>query len=256
MTRFDEVPDGEPFPVSATLYTTYLKCPQRALARLQGVYQPSSKASFKGLLAHRIFARHLEEGQIDDDAFPQVCRQEVGTHLGEMMASLAMKPSEFALIVRDVSDLYSKFAQIPTDGFTRSEASFEVEPVDGVKLRGRVDAIFDDNGSMRIVDWKTGSDLTGAVPQLDFYAMAWAKAFGSPPDTLEALSIRTGEKVVVVPTHNDIDLVESAVADMINILRSAIREHRELPRTAGPDCRWCPLLDDCDEGSSAMELLR
>ena len=256
MTRFDEVDDGAAFPVSATLYTIYKKCPQRALARLQGVYQPSSKASFKGLLAHRVFARHLEEGQIDPEDFPQVCRQEVGLHLGEMMASLAMKPSEFSSMVQEVSELYNSFVKIPTDGFTEAEASFEVEPVDGVTLKGRVDAIFDDDGSTRIVDWKTGSDLTGAVPQLDFYAMAWAKSMGSPPDSLEALSVRTGEKVVVNPTGSDVERVEGAVADMINVLRSAIREQGELPRTAGPDCRWCPLLEDCGEGRSAMELLK
>ncbi len=256
MTAFDELAPGERLPVSATLYTTYQRCPQQALARLQGIYAPATRASLKGSLAHRIFARHLENGPIDENDFEHVCRQEVGASLGETMASLAMKPSEFRTMVGEVSELYERFVAVPTDGFVEAEASIEVEPVDGVVLRGRVDAVFDDEGSVRIVDWKTGSDLTGADPQLEFYAMAWSMAFGTPPRTLEATSVRTGEKIVKKPTEADIERTQREVAEMVAELRSAISERRELPRTAGPFCRWCPLLDECSEGSAAVALLK
>ena len=62
--QFPEVPPGEPLVVSATLYVTYTKCPDQALGRLRGLYPPESPASFKGGLAHRIFARHLRSGEI------------------------------------------------------------------------------------------------------------------------------------------------------------------------------------------------
>ncbi|GMR01804.1 MAG: hypothetical protein BMS9Abin20_0124 [Acidimicrobiia bacterium] len=256
VTAFDGLAPGERLPVSATLYTTYQRCPQQALARLQGVYAPATRASLKGSLAHRVFAHHLEKGPIDQSDFEQVCRQEIGASLGETMASLTMKPSEFRTMVGEVAELYDRFVAVPTDGFVEAEASIEVEPVDGVVLKGRVDAVFDDEGSVRIVDWKTGSDLTGSNSQLDFYAMVWSMAFGTSPRTLEAMSVRTGEKLVKTPTEADIECVQREVAEMVAELRSAISERGELPRTAGPFCRWCPLLDECSEGSAAVAILK
>jgi len=257
MASFDDLAPGEPLTVSATLYTTYRQCPQQALGRLQGLYPPTTRASFKGSLAHRIFARHLQSGPIATNEFELVCRSEAGSNLGEAMASLHMKPSEFQAVVAEIADLYEQFDAIPLDGFVEAEAPLDVTPAPGVRLRGRVDAVFqeDSDEGVRIVDWKTGVDLSGAGPQLDFYAMAWAEVHGSQPALLEALSIRTGEKVVRTPTDTEVDRVRDEVVSMIGELRAAIETGVDLQRTAGPHCRWCPLLDDCVEGSTAMQIL-
>jgi len=255
MTAFDEIAPGHRISVSATLFVTYRRCPQQALARLQGVYPPQTRASFKGSLAHRVFAHHLESGPIGEDRFGEVCRREAGASLGEAMAALRMKPSQFRAIVGEVADLYQRFAALPMDGFVVAERSIEVEPAEGVTIRGRVDAVFNDDGDVRIVDWKTGADLEGAEPQLDFYAMAWEEAFGERPGTLEAVSIRTGEKISRSPTDGDVERVRGNVAAMVRELRVAMASGRELPRTAGPFCRWCPLLEDCAEGAAAIEIL-
>ena len=77
--RFPEVPPGEPLVISATLYVTYAKCPDQALGRLRGLYPPESPASFKGGLAHRIFARHLRSGEIAPGDFGRACKEEIGT---------------------------------------------------------------------------------------------------------------------------------------------------------------------------------
>ena len=255
MSSFRRVQPGEKFPVSATLYVTYLKCPQQALSRLQGVYPSPSKDLFRGSLAHRIFARHLVEGPIPADEFDLVCRQETGSHLAGSMASLGMKPSEFRAIAADVQELYERFKQVPTDGFDGAEVELESEPVNGVTLRGRVDAVFTDTDGTRIVDWKTGSYLDDAEAQLDFYAMAWYLTKGVLPARMEALSLRTGEQQVFVPTVEGVVNTESRVAEMITNLRGAMATQGELPRTAGPYCRWCPLLTECTEGATALEIL-
>jgi len=257
MSSFDDLAPGEPLTVSATLYTTYRQCPQQALGRLQGLYPPTTRASFKGSLAHRIFARHLQSGPIPTDEFELVCRSEAGSNLGEAMASLHMKPSEFRAVVAEIRDLYEQFDAIPLDGFVEAEAPLEATPAPGVRLRGRVDAVFQDDSDegVRIVDWKTGVDLSGAGPQLDFYAMAWSEIHGVRPAILEALSIRTGEKVVKTPTDSDLDTVRDEVVSMIGELRTAIETGVDLQRTAGPHCRWCPLLEGCVEGSTAIQIL-
>jgi hypothetical protein len=256
MSSFRRIPPGAEFPVSATLYVTYLKCPQQALARLQGVYPAPSVAAFRGSLAHRIFARHLVGGPIAAEDFTLACKQEAGTHLGPTMASLGMKPSEFRAMTAEVKELYGRFEQVPSDGFEGAEVQVESEPAVGITIRGRVDAVFADGDGKRIVDWKTGAFLDDADPQLDFYAMAWQLANGSLPARMEVLSLKTGEKRVSEPTDESVIQTQQGVADMIESLRGAIQNRTELARTAGPYCRWCPLVDDCDEGATAMELLK
>lgn len=72
--------------------------------------------------------------------FEDVCRREVGSNLSGAMASLRMKPSEFRTIVTEIAALYERFAELPVDGFIEAEMPLEVEPVDGVVIRGRVGA--------------------------------------------------------------------------------------------------------------------
>ncbi len=255
VSSFRRIPPGEEFPVSATLFITYLKCPQQALARLQGVYPPTTTQMFRGNLAHRIFARHLGDGPIAPDEFTDVCRQEAGTHLGGSMASLSLKPSEFRAITAEIELLYGRFKSLPTEGFIGAEVDVGSEPVGGISMRGRVDAVYIDGDDVRIVDWKTGSYLDDAEPQLAFYAMAWKLANGSLPATLEALSLKTGERRVTRPTDEDTARTEALVAAMITALRLAMADRSEMPRTAGPHCRWCPLLEECREGTSALNIL-
>jgi RecB family exonuclease len=255
VSPFRRIPPGEEFPVSATLFVTYLKCPQQALARLQGVYPPATRAMFRGSLAHRVFARHLVDGVITPDDFTAACRQEAGAHLGGSMAELSLKPSEFRRITAEVEQLYDRFKSLPTDGFEDAEVDVQSEPVEGIALRGRVDAVFVEGDEVRIVDWKTGSSLDDAEPQLAFYAMAWQLANGSLPTTMEALSLKTGERRMTQPTEESAALTEMQVADMITALRGAMADRSEMPRTAGPHCRWCPLLDGCAEGAAALKIL-
>lgn len=248
-------PDDDRFPISATLFTTYLRCPQQALARLQGVYPVPSRASFKGALAHRIFARHLTVAPIEPDEFVQICRQETGANLNQQLAAVGLKPSQFDAVVSEVSELYERFRGVPTEGFSGAEVSFEFAAAD-FDVRGRIDAVYRDEEGIRIVDWKTGKDLGESVAaQLDFYAWAWSLAHGGQPATTEAYSLVTGERIERRHDPSDLARTAAAVEEMAAVLAAAMAEGRELARTAGPHCRWCPLLDDCDEGAAAASVL-
>jgi DNA helicase-2/ATP-dependent DNA helicase PcrA len=71
------------------------------------------------------------------------------------------------------------------------EVPFETE-VDGVPVRGRMDAVFADaDGGWTVVDWKTGSipdeeHLRASAVQLAAYRLAWAALSGSPVDRVRA----------------------------------------------------------------------
>jgi predicted RecB family nuclease len=256
MLTFSQIPPGEPLAVSATLFVTYRRCPQQALGRLRGAYAPPTRATFRGALAHRLFARHIVDGPIADHDLAIVCRQETGANLNGQLAAVGLRPSQFNAVVEEVSDLYRRFAALPLDGVDQVEVSFEDDVSDDVALRGRIDAVFADAQGSRIVDWKTGNDLGDDVDaQLGFYALAWMKRTGSLPAAIEALSISTGERKVATPTADDAASIEDEVARMVTELRRAMVDGDDLERSAGPHCRWCPLLEGCAEGAAAVAVL-
>lgn len=245
----------EPIRVSASLYSLYRKCPQQALARHQGVYGKGSMASLKGGLAHKVFAEHLEGRPIEDDVFAQRCRELVGEHMWGPMGDVNPRPSEFNAMVSEVKDLYDRFRQLPTDGFVAAEKEVDAGLDDGTTLVGRVDAVFERSDGTVIVDWKTGSYLDDSDAQLDFYALAWKLVNGAPPSSVEAASLATGEQYQRHPDTTSLAATEAEVREMVTAIRAAVEAMTELERRGGPHCRWCPLLDDCSEGSTAVELL-
>lgn len=256
METFDRVPEEERLVVSATLFVTYRRCPQQALARLRGIYAAPTRASFKGALVHRVIARHLSSGPIEDADLALVCRQETGANLNAQLAGVGLKPSEFDAVVSEVGELYRRFVALPMDGVAEPEVAFEDEVSDGVVLRGRIDAVFPGHDGARIVDWKTGADLGDDVSsQLAFYAMAWERSSGQLPVTTEAMSLVSGERLTTHPTADEVSATAAAVAEMVGVLREAGRTGQDLDRTAGPHCRWCPLLEDCAEGLAARGIL-
>lgn len=242
--------------MSATLYKTFRACPQQALGRLHGEYPADSIASFKGSLAHRLFARHLTDGPIDD--LTAASREEIGSgRLNVKLQTLGIgKPSVLGPIIAEVGEMYARFKQLPTDGFRAAEVSFEAELEQDVTLVGTVDAIFDDEAGTRIVDWKTGGHIDNDDGQLDFYCHAWAQQYGELPVVAEAVSVKTGERAAIQPSLERAKATGVSIVEMVNALRGAFRRRTDLERTGGPYCQWCPLLETCAEGQSASVVAR
>ena len=247
---------GDSIDVSATTYVTYLQCPERAAARLRGEYGPDSIPAFKGGLSHRIFARHLRDGEIPAEEFTQACREEIGASMNPKMASLGIRPGELRSIIEEAGSLYERFKSLQFDGFAGAEVAVEAEPAEGVRLLGKVDAIFDDpDYGVRLVDWKTGQIDPSTDDQLAFYSLLWAMDRDELPGVVEAISVKTGQRSEAVPTRADAELTAVRIAELVNAVRDAWASGAELPRHGGPWCRYCPLLDDCHEGRTAQKVL-
>lgn len=240
--------------VSATLFMTYNRCPDQALARLRGLYPSESIASFKGGLAHRVFARHLSQGTVDPESFDRVCKEEIGSSMNPKLGALGLKPSQLGGLIKEVGDLYEKFKVLSSGGFRAAEVLVEVEPQPDLTLRGSVDAVFDEKDGVRIVDWKTGG-LYETEVQLGFYAMLWTLAEGRLPQLVEAVSIGSGERISSRPTEEDIAATTQAVAALVTEMRAAFEQDKsQIARIAGPWCRYCPQLDVCQEGLAAVKV--
>jgi hypothetical protein len=253
---FPSVPAGDSVKVSATTYLSFRQCPAQAEARLQGVYSAESKASFTGALAHRLFARHLTTGPIDD--VNQAVREEIGSALNGKMAAIGIhRPSELTEMIREATALYDRFRHFPGDGFEAAEISLEAEPSEGVKLIGKIDAVFREEQTGPILrDWKTGS-LGEPIEQLMFYALVWALERGELVSGVEAVSLQTGERMRRAPSLGELSAVARHIADLVTAFRtiwSSVGATTE--RRGGPWCRYCPLLEDCSEGRSADAINR
>jgi hypothetical protein len=252
LIEFPDIPPGDDVVLSATTFVAYEQCPEQAAGRMRGVYGPESRASFVGGLAHRVFARHLGSGPISPEGMVAACREEIGGSMNPKLVSLGLKPSQLTAVIEEVGGLYQRFKQLGMDGCTGAEVMLEVEPADGVRLRGSIDAVFDDGpAGTRLVDWKTGG-LGDPALQLAFYALLWAMDRGEVPGRVEAVSVGTGERTDEVPTASGIQDTAGRVARVVTELRTTWDSSGEFARTAGPWCRWCPLLDECPEGAAAQ----
>lgn len=191
-------------------------------------------------------------GPIGNDEIDQVCREEIGRSMNPKIAALGLKPSELSGLIREVGDLYDRFKRFSVEGFQAAEVFLEIEPTDGVTLRGSIDAVFDDpEAGIRLIDWKTGA-VGGAEDQLAFYALLWALQFGELPGAIEAVSVATGERFAAEPTREEAALTAGRVAALVSELRIAFAAGDDIERRAGAWCRWCPLLESCDEGQAAF----
>ena len=254
MFEFPAINPGEPVRISASTFVAFQQCPDNALARLAGEWGPESRAAFSGGLAHRLFARHLSDEPIPEQDFGQVCRAEIGgSNLNYKLGELGLKPSELGKVIDEVGAIYDRFKKLPAEGFVGAEVSLTVEPVEGVTLVGSVDAVFTGDPGVRLVDWKTG-ELGEVVDQLHFYALLWVLEKQELPHLVEAVSVRTGERVTEVPSSAIVEKTAAQVADMIGMIRSAWASGGGIERRGGPWCKFCGILDSCAEGRAATDL--
>lgn len=203
-----------------------------------------------------MFSRHLSAGPVTSEEFVQACREEIGgSNLNHKLASLEMKPSALAGVIEEVRGLYERFVRLPDEGFEGAEVDMSFETDDDVELVGTVDAVYrEDLGGHRLVDWKTG-ELGEPDDQLMFYALLWLLQSEEAPAYVEAVSVRTGERYRTVPTTSDLQNVADEVGVLANQVRRAWRDGVNLERRAGPWCKYCPILAECDEGQAAQALL-
>ena len=100
---------------------------------------------------------------------------------------------------------------------TEIEVPFETV-VEGLLLRGRMDAVFaDPDGAVEVVDWKTGrrpsgADADAAAVQLAVYRLAWHRLSGVPLEQVSAAFVYVRDDVTVRP----VDLLdEGGIAALV-----------------------------------------
>ncbi len=123
-------------------------------------------------------------------------------------------------------------------------------------VRGRIDAVYERDGRLELVDFKTGRPAAegdkAAGTQLDLYGLAAIDAWSENPSRLRTTYcyLRADGPAIVVSTDWDDKAVASVRARLAATL-DALAEARFGP-TPGPWCRRCDFLSFCPAGEEAV----
>ncbi|GAA1966994.1 ATP-dependent DNA helicase [Terrabacter lapilli] len=121
----------------------------------------------------------------------------------------------------DLDAMKERFLQSEWADRIPEEVELSIETIiDGIAVRGRVDAVFPrDDGGWTVVDWKTGArptgrDATVRALQLAAYAVAFARLRGVDPSLVDAAFYYAREGVTVRPELPD----ETALVGLLRTL--------------------------------------
>ena len=136
----------------------------------------------------------------------------------------------------------------------RVEAPFALA-VGGHLVRGRVDAVYERDGRLELVDFKTGRPAAdgdrAAGTQLDLYGLAAVDAWGTDPERLRTTYcyLRTDGPPLVVESEWDASILGGVRTRLASTL-DALAEARYGP-TPGSWCHGCDFLSFCPAGQAA-----
>ncbi len=145
----------------------------------------------------------------------------------------------------------SRFAKNPA---ARVEAPFTLALSQQFQLRGRIDAIYEDQGSWEVVDFKSGTKRNdeALVVQLECYAVACHEVdFGIGPVKSLAVTFAYLGGSLEEETHEvDADWLDSARAHLAE-LREGI-ESESFPATPSLRCGTCDFVQFCEAGTAYL----
>ncbi|MEE9177413.1 MAG: ATP-dependent DNA helicase [Acidimicrobiia bacterium] len=225
--------------VSVTGLVTYAQCPKRFFwTNVDPLPRRPNPAASRGTEVHRRIELH-QKGQVPFE--------EMTDDLYDVVEGDASSgPGAFETY------LSSRFAGKTA---TMIEVPFTLELDSGYLLRGRIDAVYCDNGKWEVVDFKSGRPRTdpALVVQLQAYAVAATEVdFGiTKPETLDVTFAYLGGGLTEV-THSADDSWVSKARESLNALigRISTSEFEESP---GSWCASCDFLQFCGPGQTEVE---
>ena len=132
---------------------------------------------------------------------------------------------------------------------THPEVQLEALPL---RLTGIADLVIVEEEACEIRDYKTGQPNEGHEDQLRFYALLWAKDSDKNPREIPvtrlAADYKDGEQVFDSPSDEDLERLESVVADRVSRADAEVTTRPPEARPS-PECveKRCPVRHLCDE---------
>ncbi len=245
---------------------------QQMLFELPEAFVPeateSPSTSATGLVTYARCPKQYYWSQIDPlpRRFNRAARRGTEVHRRIELHNLGMVPLTEPDDVADPLDIPSDTAAGP-DPFTvfeqshyanrtphLVEAPFDLELDNGVRVRGRIDAVYGDRDRWEIVDFKSGRPRTDPAMdvQLQTYAIALDRVGALDDRPVDAVfAYLGGGSLVEHRTEVDAAWMESADARLHGLAkRIAEADFEPAP---SPDCRGCDFLRHCEAGRAFLE---
>lgn len=147
-----------------------------AAQQVRPLPQPPSKAAIRGTRVHTWVEQYFETPAVFDD-LPGIVDEE---------------PVDAA----DLEHFKEGFRRTPYAEMVpfAIEAPFSVV-IDGIELKGRIDAVFLNGDQWEVVDWKTNQSQSADPTQLAVYRHAWSRMMGVDPATVTGVFVylKTGD---------------------------------------------------------------
>ncbi len=222
--------------VSVTGLVTYAGCPKQYFwSEVDRLPRQRNQAAVAGTEVHRRIELH-QKGAIP---FEELSREIYDVPDSDY------RPGAFRTFET------SRFASVPA---ARVEAPFTLALSDQLKVRGRIDAIYDDDGVWEIVDFKSGRP--GKNParkvQLEAYAVACSDIdFGlTPSKSMTVTFAYLGEGLTEESSRVDASWL-GAAREHLNELGEGIVQQVFEP-TPSQQCQGCDFLQFCTAGQSYL----
>lgn len=228
--------EAEPLTVSVTGMVTYAGCPKQFYwSEIDRLPRKRNPAAVAGTEVHRRIEL-LQKGNIP---FEEVSREIYDT------------PDQDHRQGAYQNFLSSRFAD---EQAARVEAPFTLEINDALRVRGRIDALYDAEGTWEIVDFKSGapSDDPARMVQLEAYTVACDEVdFGLTPSTSMSVTFAyLGGGVTEESTEVTEDWLSQARGHLEELGSRILAEDYE--PTPSARCRSCDFSRFCSAGKEFL----
>ena len=99
-----------------------------------------------------------------------------------------------------------------------------------------------------IIDLKTGGFVPVHREDLRFYALVETLRIGVPPRLIASYYLDQAHFVPEEVLEDTLTATIARVSDGVGRLMALLHRGEEPSKLSGPACRWCPLLQTCDQG--------
>ncbi|MCB1258793.1 MAG: PD-(D/E)XK nuclease family protein [Acidimicrobiales bacterium] len=136
-----------------------------------------------------------------------------------------------------------------------TESRVRVELCDGrIVLGGKIDLSLGKARGTRagkvLLDLKTGRFAPSHVDDLRYYALVETIRLGTPPRLVASYYLDEARAHPEVVNEAVLDAAVARTVDGARRLFALRHGGAEPSRRPGPACRWCPLLDECEQGQA------
>jgi|SRR5581483_785023 len=238
-------------------------CEVRFLAEQEIGFDGWTVARARGSVAHRAIelSMHVRgepvPGDLVDEALARLAAGDDSLADWLQTISEADRAELRGVAVERVSSFLELWPPLQARWRPRCESKAAADLLDGrIHLTGKVDLAVGVAEGMRagkvLVDLKTGGFSPSHLDDLRFYALVETLKVGVPPRRVATHYLDTGK---LVPE----DVTEATLASALRRVTDGVRRWLELRGPAakpllkpGAACRWCPVLDRCEEGRAMV----